>query len=112
MEWASEAADAGVVDQNVEAAESLVDVCGERLDGAEMHHIADDGFGLTASFDDRVGSGFEWTAGAPGKHDGCAHAGDFGGDRGSDAAPGSRDECDPAGQAGFVRNLVHGTSAL
>ena len=89
-----EAADAGVIDENVDAPERAIDAGGGVLHLMELGDVAGNHFGFASGGDDGTGRLIEGGMGASAKNRSSAQGGKAAGDGGADSAPGSGNHCD------------------
>src|SRR5580698_2890218 len=98
VELIPEAADAGIVDQNIETLEGAVDPGGRVFELMQFRDVAGNDFGLAASFHDGAGGFVQRGLGAAEQNRCSSHGGEFTGDSGADPASGSGDNGDLPGK--------------
>src|SRR6202035_6178915 len=102
MQWTSEAANAGVIDENIKSAESLLDVGGCGFDGAQVCNIAFECLGSAPGFRNGVGGGLQMLLGAPAKDRRSPHGCNFSGNGSANAAAGPGNDGNLASQNGII----------
>src|SRR6202035_3117182 len=102
MQWTSEAANAGVVDENIKSAQGLLDVGGCGFDGAQVCNIAFEWLGSAPGFRNGVGGGLQMLLGAPAKDRRGPHGCNFGGNGSADAAASPGNDGNLASQNGII----------
>jgi hypothetical protein len=90
VQWTCKAANSGIVHQDVQASEFLLDASSDRLDGVKVCQITDRYFGLSACSGYAFRGGLQVFLGTAAKHGHDAQIGKPGGYRGSDPAPCTR----------------------